>query len=117
MHRRGTHCQEEATRPLTWSEVCIATAIAISVMTSFQNTMQPFSALNLLNFGNKIKISAEKKKATQYMKDFKLAPVNSSFLFQEYLEIVIQFGFITLFACTFPVAPFFALINNILEIR
>ena len=86
-------------------------------MTSFLNTMQPFSALNLLNFGNKIKISAEKKKATQYMKDFKLAPVNSSFLFQEYLEIVIQFGFITLFACTFPVAPFFALINNILEIR
>lgn len=30
---------------------------------------------------------------------------------------VIQFGFITLFVCAFPLAPFFALLNNIIEIR
>lgn len=74
-------------------------------------------ALNMMNLGVSIKISQGKKKASRFVKDFKLAPVKSSFLFHEYLEIVIQFGFITLFACTFPIAPFFALINNILEIR
>ena len=31
--------------------------------------------------------------------------------------MVIQFGFISLFVAAFPLAPFFALINNVLEIR
>lgn len=30
---------------------------------------------------------------------------------------VIQFGFITIFVAAFPLAPFFALLNNIMEIR
>ncbi|XP_069564320.1 anoctamin-5 isoform X1 [Brachyistius frenatus] len=38
-------------------------------------------------------------------------------LFDEYLEMVIQFGFITLFVASFPLAPLLALINNIIEVR
>lgn len=38
-------------------------------------------------------------------------------LFQEYLEMVLQFGFCTLFVISFPLAPLFALINNIFELR
>ncbi|XP_049920818.1 anoctamin-5b isoform X2 [Epinephelus moara] len=38
-------------------------------------------------------------------------------LFYEYLEMVVQFGFITLFVASFPLAPLLALCNNILEIR
>ncbi|KAF7663260.1 hypothetical protein LDENG_00215480 [Lucifuga dentata] len=38
-------------------------------------------------------------------------------LFHEYLEMVIQFGFITLFVASFPLAPLLALINNIIEVR
>ncbi|XP_041909984.1 anoctamin-5 [Arvicola amphibius] len=38
-------------------------------------------------------------------------------LFYEYLETVMQFGFVTLFVASFPLAPLFALINNIMEIR
>ncbi|XP_043849245.1 anoctamin-7 [Dromiciops gliroides] len=38
-------------------------------------------------------------------------------LFQEYLEMVIQFGFITIFVAACPLAPLFALLNNWLEIR
>ena len=30
---------------------------------------------------------------------------------------VIQYGFVTLFIAAFPLGPFFALINNLLEIR
>ena len=52
-----------------------------------------------------------------YVNDFGLAPAHRSLLFNEYLEIVIQFGFITIFVAAFPLAPLFALINNILEIR
>ena len=38
-------------------------------------------------------------------------------MFWEYLEIVLQYGFVTMFVAGFPLAPFFALINNIIEIR
>ncbi|XP_057695968.1 anoctamin-7 [Corythoichthys intestinalis] len=38
-------------------------------------------------------------------------------LFSEYLEMVIQFGFITIFVAACPLAPLFALINNWVEIR
>ena len=31
--------------------------------------------------------------------------------------LVIQFGFVTIFVAAFPLAPLFALLNNILEIR
>ena len=32
-------------------------------------------------------------------------------------SLVLQFGFITIFVAAFPLAPFFALLNNWLEIR
>uniref|UniRef100_A0A8C4QA12 Anoctamin n=1 Tax=Eptatretus burgeri TaxID=7764 RepID=A0A8C4QA12_EPTBU len=35
----------------------------------------------------------------------------------EYMEMIIQFGFVTLFVASFPLAPIFALLNNIIEIR
>ncbi|XP_051814353.1 anoctamin-7 [Acanthochromis polyacanthus] len=38
-------------------------------------------------------------------------------LFSEYLEMVLQFGFITIFVAACPLAPLFALINNWVEIR
>ena len=38
-------------------------------------------------------------------------------VFPEYLEMILQFGFVTLFITAFPLGPFFALINNIFEIR
>lgn len=47
--------------------------------------------------------------------DYDLLPNEG--LFGEYLEMVIQFGFITIFVAAFPLAPFFALANNIFEIR
>ncbi|XP_048470847.1 anoctamin-7 [Rhincodon typus] len=38
-------------------------------------------------------------------------------LIDEYLEMVLQFGFITIFVAAFPLAPLFALLNNWVEIR
>lgn len=31
--------------------------------------------------------------------------------------LVIQFGFVTLFVASFPLAPVFALLNNVIEVR
>ena len=57
------------------------------------------------------------ERTAQYVKDFQLAEWGHQALFYEYLEMVIQYGFITIFVCAFPLAPFFALCNNILELR
>ncbi len=34
-----------------------------------------------------------------------------------YHSAVIQFGFVSLFVASFPLAPLFALLNNVIEIR
>uniref|UniRef100_A0A8B9Q295 Anoctamin n=1 Tax=Apteryx owenii TaxID=8824 RepID=A0A8B9Q295_APTOW len=49
--------------------------------------------------------------------DYHLQPIGKLGLFYEYLEMVIQFGFVTLFVASFPLAPLLAIINNMLEIR
>ncbi|KAM3832315.1 anoctamin-6 [Vipera latastei] len=49
--------------------------------------------------------------------DYHLQPIGKLGLFYEYLEMVIQFGFVTLFVTSFPLAPLLALINNLLEIH
>ncbi|XP_073429978.1 anoctamin-3 isoform X1 [Dendrobates tinctorius] len=53
----------------------------------------------------------------QWEKDWNLQPMNAHGLMEEYLEMVIQFGFTTIFVAAFPLAPLLALLNNIIEIR
>ncbi|XP_014377322.1 anoctamin-6 isoform X1 [Alligator sinensis] len=53
----------------------------------------------------------------RWEQDYHLQPIGKLGLFYEYLEMVIQFGFVTLFVASFPLAPLLALINNLLEIR
>ncbi|XP_062511484.1 anoctamin-7-like [Corticium candelabrum] len=53
----------------------------------------------------------------RWEEDYDLADLNQYGLFAEYLEMVIQYGFITLFVAAFPLAPVFALLNNLIEIR
>lgn len=37
--------------------------------------------------------------------------------FEDYLEMCLQFGYVTLFSSAFPLAALFALLNNVIEIR
>ncbi|XP_063303296.1 anoctamin-4 isoform X1 [Pelobates fuscus] len=53
----------------------------------------------------------------QWEKDYNLQPINPYGLFEEYLEMILQFGFTTIFVAAFPLAPLLALLNNIIEIR
>ncbi|XP_060596933.1 anoctamin-4-like isoform X3 [Ruditapes philippinarum] len=59
----------------------------------------------------------EDKVYTHWEQDYNLADQPKLGLFDEYLEMVIQFGFVTIFVAAFPLAPLCALINNIIEIR
>uniref|UniRef100_A0A4W3IS59 Anoctamin n=1 Tax=Callorhinchus milii TaxID=7868 RepID=A0A4W3IS59_CALMI len=59
--------------------------------------------------------STPTRQAQQWDQDYKLEPYTG--LTPEYMEMIIQFGFVTLFVASFPLAPLFALLNNIIEIR
>lgn len=60
---------------------------------------------------------ASQKDAPRWLRDLKLVEWGPQSLFNEYLEMVLQYGFVTIFVAAFPLAPFFALLNNILEMR
>ncbi|KAG9429833.1 anoctamin-1-like isoform X4 [Apis mellifera carnica] len=57
------------------------------------------------------------RKYLQWIKDYKLVEWGPRSLFPEYLEMVLQYGFVTIFVAAFPLAPFFALLNNVFEMR
>ncbi|XP_072291443.1 anoctamin-1-like [Eucyclogobius newberryi] len=57
----------------------------------------------------------KQKRLQRYEIDHFLEPFAG--LTPEYMEMIIQFGFVTLFVASFPLAPLFALLNNIIEIR
>ncbi|XP_077425169.1 anoctamin-2 isoform X2 [Vanacampus margaritifer] len=57
----------------------------------------------------------EKRSKQQFHKDFTLEPFEG--VSPEYMEMIIQYGFVSLFVASFPLAPAFALLNNVIEIR
>lgn len=68
-------------------------------------------------FGRCHTVSGAEKIIPRWEQDYHLQPMGKLGLFYEYLEMIIQFGFVTLFVASFPLAPLLALVNNILEIR
>ncbi|KAG7482887.1 anoctamin-9-like isoform X1 [Solea senegalensis] len=56
-------------------------------------------------------------KLQDWIRNYHLADSNAFSLFNEFLEMVVQFSFTTIFVAAFPLAPLLALINNIFEIR
>nr|XP_061825656.1 anoctamin-9-like isoform X3 [Nerophis lumbriciformis] len=59
----------------------------------------------------------ENCKLRDWLSNYRLNDVDSFSLFKEFLEMVIQFSFTTIFVAAFPLAPLLALINNVVEIR
>ncbi|XP_057582360.1 anoctamin-9 isoform X4 [Hippopotamus amphibius kiboko] len=49
--------------------------------------------------------------------NYRLNPVNTFSLFDEFMEMMIQYGFTTIFVAAFPLAPLLALFSNLVEIR
>ncbi|KAF4321974.1 hypothetical protein BBO99_00003272 [Phytophthora kernoviae] len=64
------------------------------------------------------KAHTEKSSGHNYIEEqAKLVPYESNEAFEDYNEMVIQYGFINLFVVAFPLTPLLALANNILEIH
>ncbi|XP_023244977.1 anoctamin-4 [Copidosoma floridanum] len=102
------------------SEVCIQLAIIMVGKQVFNNFVEILSP-KMVNWWRKRSHAAATKDQsrpyTSWEQDFQLQDPGRLALFDEYLEMIIQYGFVTLFVAAFPLAPLFALLNNIAEIR
>ncbi|NWI04495.1 ANO6 protein, partial [Tichodroma muraria] len=85
-----------------------------AIWNNIQEVLLPL-AKNLI--GRYSAAARSEKVVPRWEHDYHLQPIGKLGLFYEYLEMVIQFGFVTLFVASFPLAPLLALINNMLEIR
>lgn len=92
-----------------------AQEVAIPILKKWWNKKNEL-AERAANLKGKYKTQTKAVKPPQWAKD-DLLPAYNPQMFEEYRELVIQFGFCTLFVTAFPIAPIFALLNNILEIR
>ncbi|XP_041053393.1 anoctamin-1a isoform X3 [Carcharodon carcharias] len=104
-------------------ELCIQLSIIMLGKQLIQNNLFEIGIPKLKKLIRYIKAKREAKLETdnnfkaprQYEIDYNLDPFAG--LTPEYMEMIIQFGFVTLFVASFPLAPLFALLNNVIEIR
>ncbi|XP_027715933.1 anoctamin-9 isoform X3 [Vombatus ursinus] len=53
----------------------------------------------------------------EWLKNYSLNEVNIFSLFDEFMDMMVQYGFTTIFVAAFPLAPLLAFFSNLIEIR
>ncbi|XP_058882847.1 anoctamin-2b isoform X2 [Acipenser ruthenus] len=105
-------------------ELCIQLSIIMLGKQLIQNNLFEIGIPKLKKLHRKLKDKGTKPEESntnqtrppqQWDLDYNLEPFTG--LTPEYMEMIIQFGFVTLFVASFPLAPLFALLNNVIEIR
>ncbi|XP_032329363.1 anoctamin-2 isoform X2 [Camelus ferus] len=104
-------------------ELCVQLSIIMLGKQLIQNNIFEIGVPKLKKLFRKLKDetepgetdSAHSKHPEQWDLDYSLEPYTG--LTPEYMEMIIQFGFVTLFVASFPLAPVFALLNNVIEVR
>uniref|UniRef100_A0A8C9BKL2 Anoctamin n=1 Tax=Phocoena sinus TaxID=42100 RepID=A0A8C9BKL2_PHOSS len=104
-------------------ELCIQLSIIMLGKQLVQNNVFEIGVPKIKKLFRKLKGETEpgeadsacSKHPEQWDLDYSLEPYTG--LTPEYMEMIIQFGFVTLFVASFPLAPVFALLNNVIEVR
>ncbi|XP_038105895.1 anoctamin-5 isoform X2 [Culex quinquefasciatus] len=123
--------QEECSQGGCLVELCIQLAIIMvgkQVIALILEIMLPFCWQKLKEFRSVLGLATEDADnkgpggeqlicCNQWTKDFNLLSWHDRSLFEEYLKMIIQYGFITIFVVAFPLGPLFALLNNVFETR
>ncbi|XP_053710733.1 anoctamin-1a isoform X1 [Synchiropus splendidus] len=118
----GSYRMEECAHAGCLMELCIQLCITMLGKQLIQNNLFEIGLPKLKKLLRKRKSEGDfkqqeemKKSLQRHERDHFLGPFIG--LNPEYMEMIIQFGMVTLFVASFPLAPLFALLNNIIEIR
>ncbi|XP_026233810.1 anoctamin-1a isoform X2 [Anabas testudineus] len=118
----GSYRMEECAHAGCLMELCIQLCITMLGKQLIQNNLFEIGIPKLKKLLRRRKSDMDSKQEEElnktlqrHEKDHFLGPFVG--LSPEYMEMIIQFGMVTLFVASFPLAPLFALLNNIIEIR
>uniref|UniRef100_A0A3Q2E1R5 Anoctamin n=1 Tax=Cyprinodon variegatus TaxID=28743 RepID=A0A3Q2E1R5_CYPVA len=125
----GDYRMEECAPPGCLIELCIQLSMIMLGKQLIQNNVFEIVIPKMKKMYRTIQEEKGKKRAAeneeneteeirpkqQFDKDFALEPFEG--VSPEYMEMIIQYGFVSLFVASFPLAPAFALLNNVIEIR
>ncbi|XP_073762479.1 anoctamin-1a isoform X3 [Danio rerio] len=116
----GSYRMEECAHAGCLMELCIQLCITMLGKQLIQNNLFEIGVPKIKKLLRQRKIDPKhqeelNKTLHRHEKDHFLGPFVG--LNPEYMEMIIQFGMVTLFVASFPLAPLFALLNNIIEIR
>ncbi|XP_075494187.1 anoctamin-like protein At1g73020 [Primulina tabacum] len=117
---------------MTLRQVLIQRLIASEVIGNIFENSIPYLSYSIKKFRairnkrkhekgqSKVKMGSMPRVEKEYLKASYAASIGQELedgLFDDFLELVLQFGMIMMFACAFPLAFAFAVVNNITEIR
>ncbi|KAJ3113912.1 hypothetical protein HDU96_002789 [Phlyctochytrium bullatum] len=85
---------------------------AANIIASVPSGPSQHGGANIAALSSKLR---KKIRLPQFYRDDKLVP--SQGIRDEFSQKVLQLGFLALFSCAFPLAPLFALMNNVYEVR
>uniref|UniRef100_K7FFN9 Anoctamin n=1 Tax=Pelodiscus sinensis TaxID=13735 RepID=K7FFN9_PELSI len=71
---------------------------------------------NRTDQGHRLSAGEEEPGQEEWLRNYQLNDVNIFSLFDEFLEMMIQYSFTTIFVAAFPLAPLLAFFNNCIEI-
>ncbi|XP_017275119.1 anoctamin-1a isoform X2 [Kryptolebias marmoratus] len=117
----GSYRMEECAHAGCLMELCIQLCITMLGKQLIQNNLFEIGIPKLKKLLRKRKSEVtsmpeeDLKTLQRFEKDYFMGPFVG--INPEYMEMIIQFGMVTLFVASFPLAPLFALLNNIIEIR
>ncbi|XP_059393475.1 anoctamin-1a isoform X2 [Carassius carassius] len=116
----GSYRMEECAHAGCLMELCIQLCITMLGKQLIQNNLFEIGLPKLKKMLRQRKIDKNHQEELnrtlhRHEKDHFLGPFVG--LNPEYMEMIIQFGMVTLFVASFPLAPLFALLNNVIEIR
>ncbi|XP_053755233.1 anoctamin-9 isoform X1 [Panthera pardus] len=95
-------------------------AIIMGLKQTLSNCMEylgPWLAHKCRLIRVKLGHASEDPELRDWRRNYLLNPVNTFSLFDEFMEMMIQYGFTTIFVAAFPLAPLLALFSNLVEIR
>ncbi|XP_076879825.1 anoctamin-1a isoform X1 [Brachyhypopomus gauderio] len=118
----GSYRMEECAHAGCLMELCIQLCITMLGKQLIQNNLFEIGIPKLKKLIRRLKSKQNSKQEEEFQKtlachqkDYFLNPYVG--LNPEYMEMIIQYGMVTLFVASFPLAPMFALLNNVIEIR
>uniref|UniRef100_A0A674N0T7 Anoctamin n=1 Tax=Takifugu rubripes TaxID=31033 RepID=A0A674N0T7_TAKRU len=111
----GDYRMEECAPPGCLIELCIQLSMIMLGKQLIQNNVFEVLIPYKRESENNEEKEEEKRPKQQLDKDYVLEPFEG--VGSEYMEMIIQYGFVSLFVASFPLAPAFALLNNVIEIR